>query len=263
MVLVSHRYKFIYFKNYKAASSSIEAFFQQFCIDPVQQKLYTFQDNTKESITEYGIVSYRNLIIGNSENKIQLTDDIKIYNEKISKYIQYKTQLHNKAIVCNEIKTTDIVWFNHKIPLYVKEDLGDDMFNKYIKFCVVRNPYDVIVSSYYWYKHHSNSDIKFKEYCIRYCNSLFNSLIKNDMNRIFLEDLPVCNYYIRYENLKNDVEMVLQKLGITEYDIEKIPRHKSNIRPENTPYQLFYDDETKELVYNTYKKMIDYFDYTF
>jgi hypothetical protein len=92
---------------------------------------------------------------------------------------------------------------------------------------------------------------------------ILNNYAANNIPRIFLNDIPVCDYYIRYEHLKEDVETVLQKLGITDYDIEKLPQHKSKIRPENTPYQSFYDDETRELVYTHYKKMIDYFGYTF
>ena len=261
MVLVSHRYNFIYLKNYKTAGSSVESFFQQFCIDPSQQSSYTFEDNTDESITQYGIVSRRNYIKhDNSSNKIPLTEDQISHSKSVVEYIKYKTNIRSND---NTLPTNELVWYNHKYVFDVKEDLGDNMFNNYKKFCSVRNPYDVIVSSYYWDKYIHNTIDDFKEYCIKYCKNLSIHPFRNDIKRVFLDDIPVCDYYIRFENLKEDVEMILQKLGITDYDIEKFPCHKSNIRPKNTPYQSFYDNETKELVYNTYKNIIDYFGYTF
>jgi hypothetical protein len=259
MVLVSHRYKFIYLKNYKTASSSVESFFQQFCIDPAEQSDYTFEDKTDESITQYGIVSSRQLYIDNDGNRIRESEEITKHNIKIREYIRYKLQLNNET---NIIKP-DTIWICHKQALDIKKDIGDEIFNQYIKFCVIRNPYDSIVSAYHWIIYDKMPDISFKNFCINYFTQFSNKYIANDMKRIFLDDIPVCNYYIRYENLKEDIEMVLQKLDITEYDIEKLPTHKSKIRPENTPYQSYYDDETRELVYTHYKKMIDYFGYTF
>ena len=34
MTLISHRYNFIYIKNKKVASTSVEAFFEKYCVDP-------------------------------------------------------------------------------------------------------------------------------------------------------------------------------------------------------------------------------------
>ena len=48
MVLVSHRYNFIYIKNKKVAGSSVESFFGKYCCDPSSNYLYT--DKIDESI---------------------------------------------------------------------------------------------------------------------------------------------------------------------------------------------------------------------
>ena len=272
MVLISHRYKFIYLKNYKTASTSVEAFFSQFCIDPVLQSSYEFNDRMEESITPYGIVSSRYMLIDNNRNRIQLTAYEEQNSKKTQQYVQYKTELHNtvskveSGMINNSAKLYDKVekiWFSHKHAIDIKDDIGDEIFNQYLKFCVVRNPYDSIVSSYHWNKHCSGINMDFKKFCIIHINSVSNNYFANDMSRIFLNDIPVCDYYIRYENLKEDIHILLRKLGITDYDIEKLPQHKSKIRPENTPYQSYYDDETKNLVYKYYKKMIDYFGYTY
>lgn len=57
MVLVSHKYKFIYIKNVKVAGSSVESFFGSFCQDP--EKMYNYDDTIIQSIDNYGIIGSR------------------------------------------------------------------------------------------------------------------------------------------------------------------------------------------------------------
>ena len=57
MVLVSHKYKFIYIKNVKVAGTSVESFFGKYCIDP--EKDYSYNDCINEHIDEFGILGSR------------------------------------------------------------------------------------------------------------------------------------------------------------------------------------------------------------
>jgi len=57
MVLISHRFKFIYIKNMKVAGTSIEGYFEKYCMDP--NKDHIVEHKLDSSITEYGIVGNR------------------------------------------------------------------------------------------------------------------------------------------------------------------------------------------------------------
>ena len=57
MVLVSHRYKFIYIKNEKVAGSSVESFFGKFCVGPDFN--YTYEDDIPGKESKYGILGTR------------------------------------------------------------------------------------------------------------------------------------------------------------------------------------------------------------
>jgi hypothetical protein len=213
MVLVSHRYKFIHIRNFKVASSSIESFFGQFCVDPAIP--YVFKDLNEQIISPYGIIG--------------------------------------------SISYGKGVWHHHISAKHIKEEIGDEIFTSYTKFCVIRNPYDIVVSAYHWASNMPPFIVKdFKTFCRGYKLN-YNSSITN---KILLDDTPVCDYYIRYENLKEDIIMVLERLGITEYDINDLPNHKSNIRPKR-PYQEYYDDETRAIVAELFKTEIEMFGYTF
>lgn len=209
MVLVSHRYKFIYLKNYKVAGSSVESFFGQYCVDPAST--YSFDDVQEMHVSSFGILGSR-----------------LVKNKK---------------------------WYNHMSAYEIRKNLGAEQFNAYYKFCVVRNPYDVVVSAYFY----SRSPDDFKTFCKRYKNHF----AENNAPRLLLDGVPCCQYYIRYENLLEDMKVVLAALGITNYDLDKLPRHKSGTRIDKRPYKDYYDEETRRIVYDLFRVEFDMFDYTF
>ena len=215
-------------KNYKVAGSSVDSFFGQFCINPVDKAKYIFEDRHNVEISEFGIIGGRGANVNYSG------------------------------------------WGEHKTAEKIKKDLGDEMFNTYFKFCVVRNPYDYMVSSFFWdrcvYPNKCKDD--FKSYCKDFYNgnnelSPMNNLSRNNLTRILINDKPICQYYIRYEKLVDDIVNVLGKLGITDYNIKDLPKFKSGQRKDKRHYSEFYDEETKGIVTKMFQKEIEMFDYKF
>jgi hypothetical protein len=166
-------------------------------------------------------------------------------------------------------------WFNH---------LGEHEFNKNFLFTTIRNPFDRLVSIYFYYLNGGNQgaeDKKFGEifpnnfkdfildidnidYVNRHC--IFKEIWKNvrptepQYTRIF-NNTNVKNdhslYLIKFENLQEDFDIVCNKIGIP---IQKLP-HKNKTKHKH--YTKYYDDETKEIVAEKYAKDIKYFGYEF
>lgn len=206
MVLVSHKYKFIYIKNIKVAGSSVESFFGKYCIDP--KKVYNYNDAISEHIDEFGIIGSRTAGCKNSDK-----------------------------------------WRNHKDASSIRNDLGKEKFDEYLKFCVIRNPYDKMASRYYW----DQSKLSFKEF-----------VKKNHNNNLEIHSIngkSVCDYFIRYEYLEEDIKTLCKKLKIDSCDISLLPQHKSGIRKSKKHWSEYYDDETKKIVYNKHKKEFELFGY--
>ena len=210
MVLISHIYKFIYIKNSKVAGTSVESFFDQFCVDPNQKHI--FKHSTTIVKSKFGIIGSR---------------------------------LRNGKIWQNHMSATDIK--KHK----------EKEFDTYLKFCVVRNPYDTAVSKYFW-RNQNKRYKSFKEY-------IKKSFIcePSQFKRYSINRKSVCDYHIRYEHLHEDIVELCKILNITNYDLKDLPNFKSGFRDKSKHYSQFYDDETKKLVYEKCKEEFELFNYTF
>jgi hypothetical protein len=157
-------------------------------------------------------------------------------------------------------------------PPSVDVDFGDwyrdiEKFREYFVFTIVRNPWDRLLSGYFY----SNRG---KRYLGKRCWTL-KKFIQNlptkemDYNwwfhitRTLTEMLVdrdgkyIADFTIRYENLKSDFAAVCDKLGIKGLKLPQIGKtsHKH--------YTKYYNDETRKMVEEIFAKDIEYFGYKF
>lgn len=55
-------------------------------------------------------------------------------------------------------------WTHHMTIGKIKSKLDPSTFNSYLKFCVIRNPYDKMVSMYFYQKNRGRTTKSFKEF---------------------------------------------------------------------------------------------------
>ena len=208
MVLISHIKKFIYIKNCKVAGTSVEAYFEKYCLDPSIPHIT--QHKLDSTISEYGIT-------GNRESG------------KITQY------------------------YNHMSASEIKNYIGENIFTDYLKFCVVRNPYDKMVSLYNMKVNRDSQKISFEQFC--------EESNCNNYQRYFINGKSCIDYYIRFENLQEDLQEVCRRLNI-EHDITRLARYKTEFRKDND-YRPYYSEKTKQIVYDKHKEEFEMYNYTF
>lgn len=145
----------------------------------------------------------------------------------------------------------------------LKEKLQPEIFDSYFKFAFVRNPWDWQVSLYYYMlkrkDHHQYniiSQMNFEEY-IQWVVSTDVNLQKDMLFSKKNEQLV--DFIGKFENLEDDFMKVCQILGLKDTHlphVNKSPRHK-------TSYREYYNEKTKDLVYQAYRNDIELFDYEF
>ncbi len=156
-----------------------------------------------------------------------------------------------------------------------------DNIDSYFKFCFVRNPWDRLVS---WYNMmiNKNTHNDFSRYLLENSNNFseflnLTDVINEGMAHEYNDENPypksisfnqldyisdnsgniLVDFIGRFENLNNDFDYVMNKIGITNYHLPHINKFKHD------DYKKYYSDKDIEKVYNMYKRDIDYFGYKF
>lgn len=170
-----------------------------------------------------------------------LCENLKYYNSESQTTVNSDIAI----LATNNLKLSNSTIKQHLSFRFVDLCFNIDL-NDYFKFSFVRNPWDRLIS-YYFYQ---NIQIPFNEYAKNSCDCQFNWIKKNE------EELGV-DFVGKTENLQEDFDKVCETIGIDKFELSH--RNKSQ-RPN---YQDYYNEESKRYVLENYKKDIDIFNYNF
>ena len=237
-MIVSFKYKFIFIKSYKTAGSSIENY------------LYPYLNNKD--------------ILAPTENYKGINCWGDFDPKEIESYFG-KEYLENKVKYKIKYFAHMPIWLVKERLKPLSDKLNYDIFKNFYKFGVIRNPFDTIVSHYYWINSKNNKNSKlvsFKKILKELESNIFpqygllnlNEFMDKNYNEI------LCDKIIKYENLNKELSMVFNKLSIN-FDGElKIFKKKSIKRKD---YRDFFDKDSQKLITDIFWKDFEIFDYSF
>ncbi len=111
-MLISHRKHFIFTKTGKTAGTSVESYFEQYCMpDGEWQESHHGRD---QYVSEAGIIGFRGGHIAQ--------------------------------------RKANPIWYNHMPARAIRNKIGQDIWERYFKFTVVRNPFDKLISGFFMYQ---------------------------------------------------------------------------------------------------------------
>ena len=175
-------------------------------------------------------------------------------------------------------KHNGVTWRKH-MTFKTHELLFPDLGN-YFKFSIVRNPWDMTVSmyNYMWHSNHSwpnqwrlqlndqQKNLSFKQWIkspffqtptIRSADILLDGGKDGEFFDWVISSNWALDFILKFENLKNDFDIVCDKIGIPH---QRLPHYN---KTKHKHYTEYYDDETREIVARKYAKDIEYFGYKF
>lgn len=142
--------------------------------------------------------------------------------------------------------------------------MTDAEWASYYKFTVVRNPWDRMVS-YYFYSQTIKGLVepgetftqwvhrRYVDHVTFYGGNSYGVWYKDDANNLLVD--KIC----RYENFDNDVREICDRLGVLHPSVS-IPRTNQIARDH---YSVYYDTVSKDLVTELYAEDIKFFGYEF
>ena len=141
---------------------------------------------------------------------------------------------------------------------YEKIENIKNYWNDYLTFTVVRNPYERVVSDYFYCRKHNLIDLS-----ISFTEDVKSTFDNQERWKlpcydwITLNNEIVVENIIRFENLKQGFDDMCKTLQVPHIKLPHLNKTK------HTHYADYYDEETREIVAEKYAKDIEYFGYEF
>lgn len=238
-MLVSHRKKFIFTKTEKTAGTSVESYFEKYCMPEGEWRESHYRS---EYISETGIIGFR----GEHEQ--------------------------------------GATYYNHMPAALIREQIGADLWERYFKFTVIRNPYEKMISQFTMLEKRAEKNPKKNRLQAR-----MNRILKKgppidrvlgkseierfrhwvhlggvviDRNKYLIDDQVCVDFFIRQESLLQGIRHVCEHLSIP-FEPEIIPRFKTGLRIGKPSTREYYDGETRKIVEEKYQWELERFGYTF
>ena len=160
-------------------------------------------------------------------------------------------------------------WWNHMPAALIKEKLGETLWATYVKFCVIRNPYEKVVSAFYFAENTRNrlkkegpaafSDLDHEraqfEAWLRPAN------LPIDRDKYLIDGQFCLDDVIRHRPWRRILKEYA-RLGVP-WDSASLPSLKAGFRPKDITVEALYTEKARKIVETAYSFEIGYFGYAF
>lgn len=229
-MIISHKHKFIFLKTRKTAGTSIEFGLRSIC-------------GPRDVITRTN---------RRGENKAMRFGVPPAQNNKIP-FKEYDFLDWFSLVMRRERKNIH----QHVGASYIKRKVTDEVWNTYFKFCFDRNPFDKVISYFYWLKKNGKGFDSITQF-------LLSDKIKN-MNSYDLYSINnnVVDKIYKYEYLDESICELSDTIGLTEKLKLPIIKPKANSRLDKRHYREVLTKEDRDIIESLYAREIALLSYTY
>lgn len=228
-MIISHKHKFIFIKTAKTAGTSIEIALSKFCgPDDIITPIVPEDEDIRQSLGYRGPQNY------------------------LLPLRKYGIKDLLKRIIRGEKK---LAFYHHIAAEDVIAQIGQGMWDDYYTFCVERNPWDRMISLYYWnHKEEPRPSIH------DFVRSEEPLVLKRRGYDCYVKDSNiVVDKVCRYETLAADLEEVRKRIGIPEPLV--LPRAKSKYRKDKRSYREILGEDDRDFISRLFDDEIRLMDY--
>jgi hypothetical protein len=230
-MIVSHDYKFIFLKTQKTAGTSIEIALSKFCgpadiITPVSPRDEAVRQELGYRAPQHYLSPLRD------------------YSRKDLYRLLLKGKRKKRS-------------YNHMPASEIRSLVGAQCWDSYFKFCFERNPWDRVISLYYWL-HKSEPRPTILEFVTTEAPLVLQHL---DKNVYMINGQVAVDRVCRYEHLAEELEAVRTRLGIPEK--LELPHAKAGYRKDRRNYRDILGKEEQLKIAALFREEIDLFGYEF
>lgn len=155
-------------------------------------------------------------------------------------------------------------WYNHMPAEQVRELVGRDVWDTYYKFCVVRNPFEKMVSLWWFIrsKQDRSDDLAdFARIKADFCSwCVCHAPDAVDRDKYLIDGKVSVDCFVRYESLLDGLQAVCRQVGYP-FRPERLGTFKSDSRLINRPFADYYDRPAIAAVEAAFSWELDHFGY--
>ena len=231
-MIISHEHQYIFIKTNKTAGTSVELLLSKYCgpkdiITPLPPE----DERTRKQISGQSPRFYR------------------------SSLTEYGLKDIGKLLIRGERK---LRFYNHIAGIDVKTRIGETIWNTYTKFCIERNPWDRVISHYFWCNRKPGVSMSFDDYIK---SQKIYLLKKKGCNLYTIDNAVAVDHIIRFEDLHAGLDSLRDKLGLPASF--ELPRAKSQYRKDKRSYRDVLGAQERDLIAEIFADEIANFGYTF
>jgi hypothetical protein len=225
-MILSHKYRFIFLKTRKTAGTSIEIALSRYCgrrdvLTPIHD-----EDEAVRRALGRGPQNY-----GPPLREYSLRDWLRL--------------------LLKGRRKSGARFYNHISAREVRAHVGENVWRSYFKFCFERDPWDKVLSQYY-FDNQGRPD--FDDF-VRHAD------LWSDYDNYTCDGRLAVDWIGRYETLRQDLDRVCRRLGIP-FD-GWLPRAKGQYRQDRRPPAAVYTPEQARLVGARFAREIELLSYRF
>ena len=227
-MILSHRHKFIFLKTSKTAGTSIEIALSRICgADDVITPLAKEDEELRRSL------GYR------------------VSQNYMPKGMGLLEQKANRHLAKQE------GFFNHIPGRRVQSLVDPDVWNTYFKFCVARNPWDRVISQYYW-RHQQEPRPDMMAFIH---GPKVQVLMKKGYLLYSHNDEVLVDHICRFENLELEMRLLSERLKLDKG--LQLLRTKAKSRADKRHYSAILNEKEADLIATIFGKEIKLLGYAF
>jgi hypothetical protein len=234
MTVISHQHRFIFIKTAKTAGTSVQMALEQICGENDICAPVTRKKQARVNEEGYRARNFRGLFFPRVIRGEGLPSRFPKEVKELFRRQKYRS---------------------HMIAADIRSRVGSRIWNDYKKFTIERNPWDKVVSDYFWARRHPENQIPFETWVRegRWTGSHFHFYTING-------EIAV-DQFLRYESLAEDFDKLLRGFGLSHPP--SLPVAKTGFRTKKAHYRDVHTDYTREATAKEFSREIEYFGYHF
>lgn len=233
-MIVCHRYKFIFMKTSKTAGTSVEIALSRFCEDgDIVTPVSPVDETLRAGLGGHPSQPYP------------------------ASWLEYHPLDWWRRLVKGKVKQR---FYNHVPARKIRARLPQEVWSNYYRFAIVRNPWDRVISQYFWRCRKQPQELRpsMDEFIE---SSDVRSLMRKGFQLYTIGGQPQVDRLIRYENLAAELEEVRLHLGLPQ--ALELPRAKAEHRVDRRHYREMLNDRQRDRIAELFRDELEITKYTF